>query len=291
MPVCTQIGCGKSWNPPDHFPLCITNPCPLRQQQRKYLLQESGEKELFYAPKTTTFIPSVLDGVVEESAHINNSLDCLRGHSGKTFKDYDMKGAKSATTTVTLRDGTKKVFKTIDQMHSEMLAIDWMLTNGYWTLYLGLVLWADDHSKIGPANFRTTQPHCGFCTVFLLAAGLPVGTPTYGNHQLASRLSYQLPTLLFSSPHYIARVLDNGCYCGFPALKRVLNALVNVEAEQWVLSVYGWAYVDDKTYVQPDSGKMIVQWAELLEWKRGEIIYFAWKVIYERIKVTNSENQ
>jgi hypothetical protein len=236
-----------------------------------------------------TKVSATQKGATLCKAGISTSLKSLRGRCKTRFAPYDMNGAKSATTTVTLPDGQKKIFKTSNQMHSEMLAIQWMLNNEHWTVYLGSVIWAHDHSEVSLSEFKTTQPHCGFCTLFLLAAGLPVGTPTYGNYQLASRLAYQLPYELETSPHFIAKVLDKGCYCGFPALKRLLNAFMQCPADQWLLSIHGLAYVDDHTYVALNTKLLVVDWDTLVEMYKREVIYLAWKVIYEQIMLTNKE--
>jgi hypothetical protein len=285
MPQCTKFGCGKSWEPgTGDFPLCFENDCPLREVWDH--LQGQSSRNVF----RTRSGPETMQGTCLVAGQVSQSLDWLRGSCGKTFQPYDMKGAKSASTTVTLRNGEKKTCTTTDQMHSEMVAIRWMIQNGHWKIYLGEVVWADDEASITLAQFSTTEPHCGFCTVFLIAAGLPVGTPTYGNYQLASRLSYQLPVELEISPHFIARVLDRGCYCGFSALKRMLNAFINLSPNQWLLSIYDLAFVDDRSYVPRNDSLTIVGWNQLVEMHNREIIYLAWKVIYQQLMQTNKEH-
>lgn len=287
MANCTSPGCGRTWDPPDgHFPLCFTTPCPLRDLQRATLSARSGGNVFQTIPN-----PQTVSGAVLVAPQVSQSLNWHRDSCSIAFQPYNMKGAQSATTTVTLRDGQAKVFRTTDQMHSEMCAIQWMMENGHWGLLAGFMVWISDGSAITHAQFSTTEPHCGFCTIFLLAARLPVGTPTCGNHKLASRLAYQLPYDLETNPHFMARVLDKGCYAGFPALKRVLNAFINVPAKQWVLSIKGLAYVDDVSYIDADCGLMVVDWYELVGMHKREVVYLAWKVIFEQIMLTNKSRQ
>lgn len=291
MPHCTSPGCNKAWEPAtessmERIPLCTEAVCPLRALQRQEAVRVSGQP-LFQTRQNAY----TNQGTARVGTSVAQSLNFLRDDSDAAFHAYNMDGAQSACTTVKKRNGQVKEFKTQNQMHSEMRAIDWMLEQGEWTLYLGLVLWKDDLSPIATTHFHTTEPHCGFCTIFLLAAGLPVGKPTCGNHKLASRLNYQLPVSMEISPHYIARVLDKGCYCGFPALKRVLNAFIGTPASKWVLSIDGLAYVDDHTYIPPDSGLLVIDWFELVKQHNREVIYLAWKVIYEQIQATNKQRQ
>jgi hypothetical protein len=285
MPQCTRDGCNKSWEPlTEDFPFCFNHPCPLREFQDQVLRERRGN--LF----RTSSSPQTVQGSCLVSAQVSQSLDWLRDHCGKELKAYDMDGAKSATTTVRLPNGETKTCRTTAQMHSEMVAINWMIENGHWTVYLGLVVWADGQ-RITLQQFSTTEPHCGFCTVFLIAAGLPLGVPTYGNYQLASRLAYQLPVELEISPHFIARVLDRGCYCGFPALKRLLNAFINLPPNAWILSIYDWAFADDYSYVQQNNNLTIVGWNQLVEMHKREIIYQAWKLIFQMLMQTNKEHK
>ena len=284
MAQCTAQGCGKTWDPPNgDFPFCITYDCPLRAL-RDHTLSQS-RTNLFH----TSSVPETLKGGCMVATQVSQSLDWLRDHCGKELKEYDMDGAKSATTTVKLPNGQTKTCRTTNQMHSEMVAISWMIENGYWVVYLGHVVWASNNSKVTIQQFSTTEPHCGFCTVFLIAAGLPIGVPTNGNYQLASRLAYQLPIELEISPHFIARVLDKGCYCGFPALKRVLNAFIKVSPDKWLLSIYDLAFVDDKSYVARNSDLIIVDWNQLVEAHKREVIYLAWKVIYQQLMQSNKD--
>src|SRR6185437_7412670 len=259
--------CGKSWDAPrGSFPLCITNPCPLRAIRDEML---EDDPAAFFR---TSAGPETTQGVCLASGGIQNSLNSLRSGCSAPFKLYNMEGAKSAHTTVTLPDGNQFDFTTTNQMHSEMKAIEWMIDNGFWRVYLGHVVWTHDGTSVTLAQFSTTEPHCGFCTVFLIAAGLPVGRPTRGNHKLASRLNYQLPVELEISPHFIARVLDSGCYCGFPALKRLLNVFMRVPADRWILNIFDLAYVDDHTYVHRDDNLLIVDWALLIDMHKREVI-------------------
>jgi hypothetical protein len=283
---CTSTDCGKSWAETDEaFPLCITNPCPLREIQKKLPVLTT---DLFVtSPSKETLI-----GSSRVAAEVSKSLTSLRDSCGKKFVAYDLTGYRGAKTTVKLPDGITKVFKTTDLQHSEMMAIDWMIENGHWTVFLGTVQW-EDGSPVTPEQFSTDVPHCGFCTIFLIAAMLPISIPTCGNHKHASRLSYQLPHALEVSPHFIARVLDGGCYSGFSALKRVLNAFVKESSDKWLLSIGTLAYVNDLGYISQESalksGLKVVDWYALARMHKREVIWCAWKVVYENIKNTNDE--
>ena len=74
---------------------------------------------------------------------------------------YDLEGAKGAKTTVKLRTGEERHFRTYQQMHSEMRAIEVMLEERKWILYCGTVVWPD-RSNIEADEFVTMEPHCGF---------------------------------------------------------------------------------------------------------------------------------
>jgi hypothetical protein len=219
---------------------------------------------------------------------ISGSLSSLRSSCDTPFQKYDMNGEQGAKTTVRLPGGQLKTLRTTAQMHSEMRAIEWMIDQGHWTVYLGNVVWIDG-SSVTPEQFSTKEPHCGYCSLFLIAAGLPVCTPTCGNHQLASRFSYKLPVALEISPHFIARVLDSGCYCGFPTLKRLLNEFIQVPSEKWLLSIYDLAYVSDHSYVMRDPSLLIVDWSALVEMHKREVIYLAWKVIFKLLMDSNNK--
>lgn len=118
-------------------------------------------------------------------ADVKNSIHVLCEKYAEDTEQYEMKGSQSATTHVKLRDGETLEFKTKDLMHSEMVAINWMIENGHWTLLCGTVVW-NDGAEITAYQFETREPHCGFCTFFLNALDLPLSTPTYGLSKYAS---------------------------------------------------------------------------------------------------------
>jgi hypothetical protein len=281
--ICETPECDKEWQEPDgEFPMCLIPFCPLRAKQIELTAARSGGS-LFQ----TSASAAVNIGKTSTTPQVVQSLESLRRSCGSAFAAYNMDGALSAKSTVTLKQGTTRQFTTTDQMHSEMVAIDRMLSEDIWTVYLGHVVWKDDHSPITAQQFTTTEPHCGFCTIFLIAAGLPVTTPTYGNHKLASRLSYMLPVALEVSPHFMAKVLDKGCYCGFPAVKRVLNTFVKLDSKAWILSIGGAAYADEVGYTNPADGLTVLEWFDLVNETKREVIYQMWKIIFEQIMLTN----
>jgi len=266
--------CTNSWNPGDEaFPRCTTSPCPLNEYRHEWL-KEENEKDSFRAPDTK-------DVNMNQTRHrgsVDFSIASFCDRYDKDTTEYDMEGAKSAKTTVTLRDGQKRIFKTKNQMHSEMVAIEKMIEEGYWGLLLGTAVWIDGH-KITADQFQTTEPHCGFCTFFLSALNLPLTTPTYGRFQLASRLSYQLPVALEIDPRFLARVLDSGSYSGFHMIKRMLNGFVPLKSSDWVLKIES-ALIDDNGYALENPQQHQISWDVLLQGKR-EVLYAIWKNIFE----------
>jgi hypothetical protein len=283
---CELTDCEKSWDPPNgQFPICLTPFCPLRKAQIE-LTQSRGQPSFNTRP-----CQAVTEEKTLVAPQVAQSLHSLRHNCGTKFVAYDMDGAQSAHTVVTLKNHQTRSFSTTDLMHSEMVAINKMIEEKIWTVYLGQVVWADDGASITSQQFTTTEPHCGFCTLFLIAAGLPVTKPTYGNYKLAGRLAYILPIDLEVSPHFMARVLDSGCYCGFPAVKRLLNIFVQLPPERWVLSIGRAAYVNDVSYTTPTEGIAVVEWFNLVNDAKREVIYQIWKVIYEQILQTNKQQQ
>ncbi len=218
--------------------------------------------------------PATLSG-----AHTALTLNELRNGCGAQFEDYDMNGEQGATTTVMLPTMTERKFKTTNLMHSEMVAINWMIDKGHWTVSAnGHVVWADGKA-ITRDQFKTAQPHCGFCTVFLIAAGLPVTKPTRGNFQVAARLAYQLPVELEVSAPLLARMAG-----GYSVLKHLLNGLSS--ETRWVLRVGGQCY-DENGLAQVPFGVTIVDWSTLENEPKRDTIYQLWKVVYWQILETN----
>jgi len=221
----------------------------------------------------------VLEPASQCAPHTALSLNELRNGCGVQFEDYDMNGEQSATTTVLLPNTTEKSFRTTNLMHSEMMAINWMIDKGHWVVSGdGRVVWADGKA-ITRDQFKTAQPHCGFCTVFLIAAGLPVTKPTRGNFQVAARLAYQLPVELEVSAALLARMAG-----GFAVLKHLLNGLKGDRA--WVLRVGGQCY-DENGLAQVPFGVTIVDWSTLENEPKRNTIYQLWKVVYWQILETN----
>lgn len=272
---CPNNNCGRTWNEGDAaFPLCITNPCPLRAYKDRWTSEED-KKNQFNSSGS-----AVDKNFTLHSSLIKTSISSLCDAYDADTKPYDMKGSKSATTTVTLRDNTQLKFRTKNQMHSEMVAIEYMLEIGEWIVDLGVIVWCDG-TPITAEQFSTTEPHCGFCTFFLSALWLPLTTPTYGRFQLASRLSYQLPIELEINPCFMARILDRGSYCGFHMIKKILNGFVPLKPSNWVLNIKDLALVDDNSYIGESSGRHIISWDDLVNQSKREVLYAIWKLIYD----------
>lgn len=275
---CTSPGCGRAWQPGQEFPLCITNPCPLRAHR-----DAISSQRVSWAPEKQR--PAKLTRMRGDT---DTSLAKIRAEVPKSFEVYSMKGKQKATTTVTLKNGTKKKFSTTTNMHSEMTATEWMLANGHWTLFLGMIVWADDWSGVTSAQFATGEPHCGFCTLMLQVLGLPLGTPTRGNYNLAGNFNYPLPAAVRESPYVMARVLDHGSYSGFHRIKRLLDKLISVPSDQWVLSIFGWAYVNENGYVGNPQGYLVLTWADIVRHENGRLLAELWRFVFQSIYATNN---
>ena len=282
---CKNEGCGKSWDDAGGaFPLCITSGCSLRDIRFRQGRRASKVEQFRMTPGCGS-----KPALATQSAALTQSLNSVRATSSAEFCAYNMEGAQSATTTVRLRNGTSLSFTTTDQMHSEMCAIQYMLDNREWFLLAGNLLWCHNGSAITLADFSTTEPHCGFCTIFLLAAGLPVGRPTYGNHQLASRHNYQLPRQLMQSPEYLGRVIGGNQYRSYPVLKALLNAFSNMPPDSWVLEFQTGCYATEtECYVEP-NGRTIVKLSDVIATDNAQLLWLIWVEIYKLIVSSNKE--
>jgi len=265
--------CTNKWVEGDvTFPRCTTSPCWLDEYRRRWL-KEDGEKHSFRKAET----PAVNMNLTVHHAAVERSIWFFCERYDENTKEYNLKGSLSACTTVQLRDGEKRVFKTTDLMHSEMLAIDKMIEERHWHLYCGRVVWIDGR-EIEPHQFTTVEPHCGFCTFFLSVLDLPLTNPTYGLSKLASRLSYKLPVELETNVHFLARVLDSGRFVGFEKIKRILNGFVPLKSSEWVLKINS-VLIDDNGYASEKPELHQISFDVLLEGNR-EVLYQIWKYIF-----------
>ncbi|MBU3059264.1 hypothetical protein [Pseudomonas indica] len=229
---CTQQGCGKSWNAGEQFPLCITNPCPLRQYR------DSQVQAPRFNAKTQIDVK-----FGEKSAGVVASIDKIRSDITQPLQPYAMQGEEKATTTVTLPSGLTERYSTDTNMHSEMRALQAMLQRGYWVLRYGRVFLANGQA-VPATHFVTDQPHCGFCTIVLAALGLPLTSPTSGNHKYGCNAIYPLPLQLRRDVMFIIRLINRGSM-EYTALKRLLNVFVNAPAASWLLQINDFLLVSD----------------------------------------------
>ena len=275
--ACPRMGCGKSWDPDvGILPMCLSATCEIRSGLKR------RDKQI--EPFSTTPDRATLS---TQGTGIDNSIDWLRKDTA--LVPYKMQGAQSATTTVTLRDTTQRSFSTNDQMHSEMRALQFMLDSGEWSVVAGFVRRAHDDTRVLPAQFTTQEPHCGFCTLFLLAAGLPVGQPTKGNHKLASRHNYQLPRQLMVNPHFLGRVIGKGEYHSYSEIKCLLNAFCQHPADQWVLEYTSGLCADDRSTCNPlPQGKVAIKLADIIATGNAGIVFAVWQYVFERIALANT---
>ena len=280
---CTSPGCGKSWSGnEDDFPLCITNPCPLRQIRNEQI----PGRGIVWKPKSqfvNTDTPSL-------KTSTQSSMKAIRGNTilkKSRFQPYNMAGAQKATTRVTLRGGTVKSFSTKDNMHSEMVATQWMLNEGHWILSLGTIIWSDNFTAVSSDEFKTTEPHCGFCSIMLAVLGLPLSKPTKGNYNLACNFGYPVPKAIKEDPYVLARLLSGNSYCGFNKIKAILNSLVKIQKDKWVLSIQNLAFVNEDHYIDPGKNVLTLEWREVIKQSNGEVLSQIWKLVFECIYQTN----
>ncbi len=238
---CTDAGCGRSWNYGENFPLCITNPCPLRAYKDNLTASMQASMR-----KTTADVKTICLGKMKASTV--SSIDAIRDEADEDdFVAYDMKGGMSATTKVKLPNQTVRSFKTKDNMHSEMCALDFMLENNYWVVMYGKVFKGNGQS-IGTDEFVTTEPHCGFCTITLIILGLPLTRPTSGNHKMAVNNVYPIPKKLLKDPQFIIRFINSGSF-EHHKLKQLLNPFVNKKPAEWLLKINDFLLVSDNSAV------------------------------------------
>lgn len=269
---CNRMGCGVTYD--ESFPQCpeCGNPTPARreevvavQRERrfKWNTQTAREQLLTKRQATTNTAVVAVQNLVDE------------------FEVYAMLGAMKASTTVRLPGNIEKSFQTRDNMHSEMAALEYMLDEGLWRLYLGFVVDAESNA-IKPEDFRTVEPHCGFCTVILTVLGLPLGKATRGNYNLATNCNYPLPEQVRKDPHVLARLLG-GSYCAFSDVKRLLNSFVN--DKRWMLQIMDGVVVDDDHYTSPEPDDLVICWDQIV--KNEDVLSSLWAHIFKGIYQMN----
>lgn len=183
------------------------------------------------------------------------------------FGRYEM-GAEEATTRVRPPGGSAESFSTTDNMHSEMVAIDQLLTRGDWRLSDdGRVETAGGRS-VAAADFETVEPHCRFCSIFCALLDLPIrdGAATTGNYNHAGNLTYPLPAQVRDDPLVLGRLLTGG---GSPAesLTRVreeIDLLINAPSDSWALRIDhrdgSETSVTEAGVIDGDDDRQVVTW-------------------------------
>lgn len=268
--TCANFSCGKQY--------AVTEPsCP-------YCLTSNPQVETVQIPRSFRWASSSQSSVeiTKYQGSTSTAIATIQQDiSGMV--PYTMKGMQSATTTVKQRSGVTRDFVTTDNMHSEMVALQHMLTAGEWRLSLGLVQWAHNGEAVDGSEFSTTAPHCGFCTVILEVLGLPLTSPTKGNYNLSCNFNYPLPDKVQNDPYVLARVLGR-TYCAFDQVKGVLNAFVNAKPEAWFLQIMDGVVVNDHHYVTGAEPGVKVTWQEVVE--RGTVKEI-WALIFKAIYSNN----
>ncbi len=202
------------------------------------------------------------------------------------FVPYDMQGAQSATTTVSA-NGVRRNYKTTDNMHSEMCAIEDMFDRTQWTLYLGLVIWTGTANLVTANQFTTSEPHCGFCTIMLEVLGLPHSNPSCGNYNSASNFVYPLPKAIREDVFVLARLLDENRHCGFNKIKAILNDLLNIPKDKWLLQISEDVVVNESHYELEKKDKQILDWKDVVTHANGTTLKQIWKMVFEAMFNTN----
>lgn len=186
------------------------------------------------------------------------------------FGEYEM-GAEQATTRAAPPGGDVESFSTTDGMHSELVALDSMLTREAWQLT------ADGHVRtahgaaVPEHEFRTDQPHCRFCSLFLALLDLPIrdGAATRGNYNQAGNLTYPLPEGVRHNPLVLGRLLT-GNRPPAESLIRVRNELdliLNPATDTWVLRIDHpdgtLSFVTEDLVVDGDGGRRVITWDDV----------------------------
>ena len=240
-------------------------------------------------------------GLTKSAAKTKNGINTIRDEIDKPLEKYtmttyvpdpDKKGQfikvskQSATTTVVFQNGEKLSFKTTDQMHSEMVALDHCFSVGEYGFQNGSVY---AQYKITEKTYFTTEPHCGFCTVILRSIGMPLGTPTAGNGQMAGNGDYPLPEVLRKNIVFYANLVSGTDDGDLLPLKLLLNSFIK---GTWYL-VSGGDTVSDKglVYDMNDENQDIplVTWNEIVQCSQGEVIKALWAYLCKQIYETNKE--
>lgn len=191
-----------------------------------------------------------------------------------------MAGDQSAQTSVQTANGEIKSFRTKDNMHSEMVAIGEMLKEGQWVLFYSTV--QTHGAPIPPQAFRTTQPHCGFCTIMLAVLELPLTEPTHGNYNLAEHSNYPLPPQIQSNNFVFVRLVKKGVY-QHTSLKQLLNVFFTTN--DWVLEVNPQLLIDDSGVVEKKNvgRRAVITYEEIQDHTTNfrSLWSYIWRCLYE----------
>jgi hypothetical protein len=140
---------------------------PEKKRRTTYVTMDNFKKSL------ETKFKSTIDGSIKQ---IFDEIE--------DFHEYDMEGSQQAETR-----WEKKTYTTKLNMHSEMGALEAMLEKRY-KFSGGVICRKKDDEQATKEVYSTTEPHCGFCTLFLQLMGLPLSKPTKGRYGYASHNNY-----------------------------------------------------------------------------------------------------
>lgn len=229
----------------------------------------------------------------------DNNFHALYG--GLALVPYNMLGAQQATTTIQTPTGPL-VFRTTDNKHSEMMALEYMLDQGHWVVLHGQIELAGVGGAVPAAQFTTTQPHCGFCTSALTLLNLPLsgppGGPTNGNYNLAGNFNYPLAGGLPTNPEVLARFWDQATVAAHLAagdplatatsrvVKQILNHMLNHAPGAWVLQVGTQFYTDAANIPAAPPTSVVFNWDDLMQQKHAYLTAI-WRRIWEALYAEN----
>lgn len=178
-------------------------------QRITYVPVDSFKKSL------ATEFESIIDGTIEK---IFDEIE--------DFHEYNMAGSQQAETL-----WEKKIYTTKFNMHSEMGALEAMLEEDY-EFSEGAIRHKEDNERVTRKVYSTSEPHCGFCTLFLQLLDLPLSKPTKGKYNYASHNNYPLPKKLKENQEFLEHFLEYGSDDGEP-MKAVMGLAVSNGKITW----------------------------------------------------------
>lgn len=232
----------------------------------------------------------LLDATKKSIAAIQSAIE-----ERHIFVPYTTGGAEKAHTTVHWPPADPQRYATLEQRHSEMVALTASTAPPeIWHVDQSGHVVANNGHEITGANYFTDLPHCGYCTVMLWVLGLPLGQPTKGRYNQAVNLGYSIPVNVQDNVDVLIRLLNSN-QGGNPALvvlKRAVNAFLSTPSSDWVLAIEGKFVTDDAVLNEQPGGVLILNWADaaahrvtvdIQNFGTNSLLVTLWKVIYQAL--------